>query len=158
MFTIYRSHPVGTKRRRFLCLSTLVGLLLASGCVPREECALLNGALAEGNLRIQEINEGNLSNSGYNQGIERQVGRIYFDVSQILDGLVLSNNRLQPIQFALVEAYQQASDYRYQAADLIANDVDPDNQTKADIRKLQLDSEADVGTAIESLRQRCPLR
>ncbi|NEQ52726.1 MAG: hypothetical protein F6K11_21745 [Leptolyngbya sp. SIO3F4] len=138
-------------------MGTLIGFVLVS-CAPREDCSLLNGALAEGNLRIQEINEGNLSNTGYNQGIERQVGRIYFDISQVLDGLVVSDRKLRTIQFQLVEAYQQASDYRYQAAELIADQPNPDNQLKADIRALQLDSEANVGVAVDTLRKRCPLK
>ena len=157
MFTFYRSDRLGSKRRQLLSLSALVCFLLVS-CTPREECSLLNGALAEGNLRIQEINEGNLGDAGYNQGIERQVGRIYFDVSQVLDSLVISDGRLQTIQFQLVEAYQQASDDRYQAAELIASASNPNNQLKADIRKLQLDSEANVGVVSETLRKRCPLK
>ncbi|ESA37534.1 hypothetical protein N836_36550 [Leptolyngbya sp. Heron Island J] len=142
--------------RQILALGALVVVVL-TGCTPREECALINGALAEGNLRIQEINENNLGNAGYNQGIERQVGRIYFDISQVLDGLLLSNRRLQTIQFQLVEAYQQASDYRYQAAELIASNPEPSNQIKADIRTLQLDSEANVGEVTEALRKQCPI-
>lgn len=157
MFNFYRSHTLGTKHRQFLSLSALVGFLLVS-CTPREECTLLNNALAEGNTRIQEINEGNLGDAGYNQGIERQVGRIYYDVSQIIDGLLLSDRKLQTVQFKLVEAYQQASDDRYQAADLISSNSDLTAQVKADIRQLQLDSEANVGTITETLRQQCPLR
>lgn len=143
--------------RQILALGALAIVVLTS-CTPREDCALINGALAEGNLRIQEINEGNLGGSGYNQGIERQVGRIYHDTSQIIDGLTLANRRLQTVQFQLVEAYQQASDYRYQAADLISSNPDPDAQLKSDIRQLQLDSEANVGVATDALRKQCPLR
>lgn len=158
MFNIYRSRPLGSQLRQFLFLSTLVCLVLAS-CAPREDCAFLNDALLEGNLRLQEVNEGNLGGSGYNQGIERQVGRIYFDVSQIIDGLLISNQRLQTIQFQLVEAYQQASDDRYQAADLLSSvSDDPSAQVKADIRQLHLDSEANIGTITETLRKQCPLR
>lgn len=142
--------------RQVVALSALAGLVLA-GCTPQADCALINEALAEGNLRIQEINENNLGNAGYNQGIERQVGRIYFDISQVLDGLLISNRRLQTTQFQLVEAYQQASDYRYQAAELIASNSDPSAQIKADIRTLQLDSEANVGVVTETLRKQCPL-
>lgn len=143
--------------RQVLSLSILVGLILTS-CTPREDCSLINGALAEGNLRIQEINEGNLGGSGYNQGIERQVGRTYYDVSQIIDGLAISNQRLQTVQFQLVEAYQLASDFRYQAAELIASDPELADPIKSDIRKLQLDSEARVGIVTEDLRKHCPLR
>ncbi len=142
--------------RQVVALSVLASVVLA-GCTPREDCALIHGALAEGNLRIQEINENNLGNAGYNQGIERQVGRIYFDISQVLDGLLISNRRLQTVQFELVEAYQRASDYRYQAAELIASNPEPSAQIKADIRTLQLDSEANVGTVTETLRKQCPL-
>ncbi len=154
MFNFYRSRPL---RHQVLALSAVAGLIL-TGCMPREECALINGALAEGNLRIQEINEGNLGGSGYNQGIERQVGRIYYDISQVIDGLLLSNRQLQTVQFQLVEAYQQASDYRYQAAELISTNPEPNSQLKADVRKLQLDSEANVGTVTEVLRKQCPLQ
>lgn len=155
MFNFYGSHGRRAKCRR--SLGVLVCFVLAS-CTPSEECDLLNGALAEGNLRIQEINEGNLGGTGYNQGIERQVGRIYFDISQVIDGLALSNGNLQTLQFELVEAYQQASDLRYQAAEMIASEPNLSNQLKADIRQLQLDSEGNVGVATDNLRQRCPLR
>lgn len=157
MFNVYRFRPLGSQLRQFLALSTACFVL--AGCAPREECAFLNDALVEGNLRLQEVNEGNLGGSGYNQGIERQVGRIYFDVSQVLDGLSISNQRLQAVQFQLVEAYQQASDYRYQAADLLSDVSDnPSAQVKTDIRQLHLDSEANIGTVTETLRKQCPLR
>ncbi len=143
--------------RQVFAWSAVAGLVL-TGCTPREDCALINGALAEGSLRIQEINEGNLGGSGYNQGIERQVGRIYYDISQVLDSLRLTNRQLQTVQFQLVEVYQQASDYRYQAAELISANPTPNAQLKADVRKLQLDSEANVGAVTETLRQQCPLR
>ena len=154
MTNFYCSRTLG---RKILSLGVLVGLIVTS-CTPREECSLINGALAEGNLRIQEINEGNLGGTGYNQGIERQVGRTYYDVSQILDGLDISNQRLQTIQFQLVEVYQLASDFRYQTAELIADNPDPGDKIKADIRKLQLDSEANVDTVTEALRKQCPLQ
>ena len=109
-------------------------------------------------MQIQEIYEGNRGGRGYNQGVERQIGRVYYDVSQVIDGLRLSNQRLQNIQFQLVEAYQQASDYRYQAADLIANNPEPGDQIEAEIRRLQLDPEANIGDITETLRKRCPLR
>ncbi|MEM7064022.1 MAG: hypothetical protein AAF572_12770 [Cyanobacteria bacterium P01_B01_bin.77] len=158
MFNVYRFRPLSSQLRRFLSLSALACLVLAS-CAPREDCAFLNDALLEGNLRLQEVNEGNLGGSGYNQAIERQVGRIYFDVSQVLDSLPISNQRLQTIQFQLVEVYQQASDYRYQAADLLSDVSDnPNTQVKADIRQLHLDSEENIGTITESLRKQCPLR
>ncbi|MBE9068470.1 hypothetical protein IQ260_17610 [Leptolyngbya cf. ectocarpi LEGE 11479] len=158
MFNIYRSRPLGSQLRQFVCVSTLVCVVLV-GCAPREDCAFLNDALLEGNLRLQEVNEGNLGGSGYNQGIERQVGRIYFDVSQIIDSLPITNQRLQTIQFQLVEAYQQASDDRYQAADLLSSVSDnPSAQVKSDIRQLHLDSEANIGTITETLRKQCPLR
>lgn len=143
--------------RRFLALGTLICLVLTS-CTPREDCALLNGALADGNALIQEIYEGNRGGPGYNQGIERQVGRVYFDISQVIDGLLLSDRRLQTIQIDLVEAYQQASDYRYEAADLISNNPQPTDQLEADIRQLQLDPEATIGTITATLRKQCPLR
>lgn len=143
--------------RQVVSLGVVTSLVLV-GCTPREDCSLLNGALAEGNLRIQEINEGNLGGTGYNQAIERQVGRIYYDVSQIIDGLLISNRSLQTVQFQLIEAYQQASDYRFRAAELIAGNPDPNSQIKADVRQLQLDSEADIGTITEALRKQCPLR
>ena len=142
--------------RQILAFSAISSLLLTS-CTPSEDCVLINAALADGNLRIQEINEGNLGNTGYNQGIERQVGRIYHDVAQVIDGLQVSNQRLQTLQFELVEAYQQASDYRYQVAELIDSNPQPSTQIRADIRTLQLDSEANIGTATENLRRRCPL-
>ena len=154
MSTFYCSRIVG---RLVLSLSVSAALILTS-CTPREDCSLINGALAEGNLRIQEINEGNLGGSDYNQGIERQIGRIYYDVSQVLDSLLISNRKLQTIQFQLVEVYQQASDYRYQAAELIASNPDPNDQIKTDVRTLQLDSEAQVGAVTENLREQCPLR
>ncbi|MBX2864984.1 MAG: hypothetical protein KTR27_15640 [Leptolyngbyaceae cyanobacterium MAG.088] len=152
MLNFYRSRSLS---RQVLALSALFMLV---GCAPREECALINGALAEGNLRIQEINEGNLGSTGYNQGIERQVGRIYYDIAQIIDGLQLSNRRLQTVQFQLVEAYQQASDYRYQAAELISATPDPNAQLKADVRDLQLDSETNVEVVTQTLRKQCPLQ
>ncbi|MEM9482700.1 MAG: hypothetical protein AAGA83_03320 [Cyanobacteria bacterium P01_F01_bin.116] len=157
MVSFYGPHGRGTQYRRFVSFGALACLMLV-GCTPQAECDLLNGALAEGNLRIQEINEGNLGGSGYNQGVERQVGRIYFDVSQVIDGLTISNRKLQAIQFELVEAYQQASDLRYRAAELIAREPNPNNQVKTDIRTLQLDSEANVGAITENLRKNCPLR
>lgn len=157
MFYFYRLFTLGNKSCRLLALSALVCAVLVS-CTPQEDCALLNGALAEGNLRIQEIYEGNLGGRGYNQGVERQIARIYFDVSQVMDGLQVSDQRLQTVQFKLVEAYQQASDYRYEAADLIANNPNPDSQLEADIRQLQLDPEANIGTVTATLRKRCPLR
>lgn len=153
MSNFFRSRSLG---RQSIAIGALVVVVL-TGCTPREECALINEALAEGNLRIQEINENNLGNAGYNQGIERQVGQIYFDISQVLDGLLVSNRRLQTTQFQLVEAYQQASDYRYQVAELIASNPEPSDQIKADIRTLQLDAEANVGVVTETLRKQCPL-
>ncbi|MEA5462214.1 hypothetical protein [Leptothoe sp. PORK10 BA2] len=143
--------------RQFLALSTLVCLGLTS-CTPREDCAFLNGALADGNSLIQELYEGNRGGPGYNQGIERQAGRVYFDISQVIDSLQLSDQRLKAIQISLVEAYQQASDNRYQAADLIANNPQPSDQVEADIRQLQLDSEENIGSITITLRKRCPLR
>lgn len=143
--------------RPFLSLATAVCLMLTS-CTPREDCALINGALADGNSLIQELYEGNRGGPGYTQGIERQVGRVYFDISQVIDGLLLSDQRLQTIQISLVEAYQQASDYRYEAADLIANNPQPSDQVEADIRQLQLDPEENIGTIVATLRKRCPLR
>ncbi|MEO0867806.1 MAG: hypothetical protein AAFY17_05015 [Cyanobacteria bacterium J06642_11] len=127
-------------------------------CTPQEECAALNGALADGNLQIQEIYEGNRGGPGYNQGVERQVGRVYFDISQVIDGLRLANQNLQDIQFQFVEAYQQASDNRYRAADLIADNPSPDPSIEAEIRQLQLDPEANIGRVTEGLRKHCPLR
>ena len=153
MFNFFYSCALG---RQILALSALSGVVL-TGCTPREDCVLINAALADGNSRIQEMNEGNLGNVGYNQGIERQVGRIYHDVSQVIEGLQISNQRLQTLQFELAEAYQRASDYRYQAAELIASNPQPDTQIKADIRTLQLDSETNVGTVTDNLRRRCPL-
>ena len=153
MFNFFCSRALG---RKILAFGAISGLIL-TGCTPRQDCVLINAALAEGNSSIQEINESNLGGSGYNQGIERQVGRIYHDVSQMIDGLQISNRHLQTLQFALVEAYQQASDYRYQAAELIASNPQPSTQTRADIRTLQLDSEANVGMVTENLRRRCPL-
>ena len=142
--------------RQILAFSALSGLIL-TGCAPREDCVLINAALVDGNSHIQGMNEGNLGDAGYNQGIERQVGRIYHDVAQVIDGLQISNQRLQTLQFELVEAYQQASDYRYQVAELIGSNPQPSTQIRADIRTLQLDSEANIGAATENLRRRCPL-
>ncbi len=158
MLNFYCSNSIGAKCRQWLSLSVLAcGLVLAS-CTPQEECAAINGALADGNLRIQEIYEGNRGGPGYNQAIERQVGRVYYDISQVIDGLRLSNQSLQTIQFQLVEAYQQASDFRYQAADLIANNPERTPEIEAEIRQLQLDPQASIGDVTENLRQRCPLR
>ncbi|MEL6334081.1 MAG: hypothetical protein AAFX51_08440 [Cyanobacteria bacterium J06636_28] len=154
MFNFYRFRPLS---RQYIALGA-VCLVLTSSCTPREDCALINGALAEGNLRIQEIYEGNRGGPGYNQGIERQVGRVYFDISQVIDGLLLSDRRLQTVQLSLVEAYQQASDYRYEAADLISDNPNPNDQLEADIRRLQLDPEENIGAITATLRKRCPLR
>lgn len=156
MSNIYSLLHLVAKRRQRLSLSVLACFALTS-CTPREECLLINGAMAEGNLQIQEVYEGNRGGSGYNQGIERQVGRIYFDTAQVIDGLILSNRRLQTIQFQLVEGYQQASDYRYQAAELIASNPDPSDLIEADIRRLQLDPQETIGAVTETLRQQCPL-
>ncbi|NEP61422.1 MAG: hypothetical protein F6K31_31470 [Symploca sp. SIO2G7] len=157
MSNFYRSRTLDARLRQLLLLSALTGHILTS-CTPQADCALLNGALADGNLRIQEIYEGNRGGPGYNQGIERQVGRIYYDISQIVDGLRLSDKRLQTVQFQMVEAYQQASDYRYKAADEIANNPRPTDQIETQIRQLQLDPEANIGNITETLRKRCPLR
>lgn len=158
MFNFYRSYPIGAKCRQFLCWSVLACCLVLVSCTPQEECAAINGALADGNLRIQEIYEGNRGGPGYNQGVERQVGRVYYDISQVIDGLRLSNQTLQTIQFQLVEAYQQASDYRYRAADLIADNSNPTPEIETEIRQLQLDPEANIGSVTDDLRKRCPLR
>lgn len=157
MFNFYRSRQSIARYWQLLSLSALACLILVS-CTPQEDCALINSALADGNLQIQEIYEGNRGGRGYNQGVERQIGRVYYDVSQVIDGLRLSNQRLQDIQFQLVEAYQQASDYRYEAADLIANNPEPSDQIESEIRGLQLDPEANIGDITETLRKRCPLR
>ena len=157
MSNFYCLFTLVAKRRQRLSLSVLACLALTS-CTPQEECVLINGAMAEGNLQIQTVYEGNRGGSGYNQGIERQVGRIYFDTAQVLDGLTLSDQRLQTIQFQLVEGYQQASDYRYQAAELIASNPELSDLTEADIRRLQLDPQETIGAVTETLRQQCPLR
>lgn len=153
MSNFYRFRPSSRQ-----CAALGAVCLVLTSCTPREDCALINGALAEGNLRIQEIYEGNRGGPGYNQGIERQVGRVYFDISQVIDGLLLSDRRLQTVQTSLVEAYQQASDYRYEAADLISDNPNPSDQLEADIRRLQLDPEENIGAITATLRQRCPLR
>ena len=153
MFNFYRFRPL---HRQCIALGAVCFVLIS--CTPREDCALINGALAEGNLRIQEIYEGNRGGPGYNQGVERQVGRVYFDISQVIDGLLLSDRRLQTVQVSLVEAYQQASDYRYEAADLISDNPAPTDQLEADIRQLQLDPEETIGTITATLRKQCPLR
>ncbi len=157
MVNIYSHHIFTSKRRKYLSFSVLAAFALSS-CTPREDCAVINAAIADGNLRIQEIYEGNRGGPGYNQGIERQVGRVYFDVSQMMDGLQLSDRQLQSVQFKLVEAYQQASDYRYEAAEIISNNPNPNAKLEADIRQLQLDPEANIGSVITNLRRRCPLR
>ncbi|MEM6252690.1 MAG: hypothetical protein AAF821_07195 [Cyanobacteria bacterium P01_D01_bin.156] len=157
MFNFYRTNALATKGRQFLSLSVLACCLVLASCTPQEECAAINGALADGNLRIQAIYEGNRGGPGYNQGIERQVGRVYYDISQVIDGLRLSNPTLQTTQFQLVEAYQLASDYRFQAADLIAENPSPTAAIQSEIRQLQLDPEAAIGDVTGSLRQRCPL-
>ena len=153
MSNFYRFRPLNRQ-----CIALGAVCLVLASCTPREDCALINDALAEGNLRIQELYEGNRGGPGYNQGIERQVGRVYFDISQVIDGLLLSDRRLQTVQISLVEAYQQASDYRYEAADLISDNPNPNDQLEADIRQLQLDPEENIGAITATLRKHCPLR
>ncbi|MEM9266855.1 MAG: hypothetical protein AAGA46_15155 [Cyanobacteria bacterium P01_F01_bin.13] len=157
MSNFYCPRIVSSKRRKSISLGVLAAFALSS-CTPREDCSLINAAIADGNLRIQEIYEGNRGGPGYNQGIERQVGRVYFDTSQVIDGLLLSDRRLQVVQIKLVEAYQQASDYRYQAAELISSNPEPSAELEANIRQLQLDPEANIGSITATLRKRCPLR
>ncbi|MBT9313324.1 hypothetical protein [Leptothoe kymatousa] len=158
MLNFYRSTVLWAKCRQLLSLSVLVCCLVLVSCTPQEECAAINGALADGNLQVQQIYEGNRGGSGYNQGIERQVGRVYYDISQVLDGLRLSNRALQNVQFRFVEAYQRASDYRYQAAELIAEAATLNPRVETQVRQLQLDSEANIGRVTTELRKHCPLR
>ena len=132
-------------------------IALASCTSPQAECDQLRGALDEGSNRLQAIYEGNRGGSGFTQGVERQIARIYFDTAQVVDSVSVSDRQLQNIQFQLVEAYQLASDYRYQAAEIMAAPPDTVPERNTQVRELQLESDSTIAAASSALDRRCPV-
>ncbi len=97
------------------------------------------------------------SDAAYSADNERLVAILYSEGSQALYEPEITHPKLKPAQDDLVEAFQRASDIRYEASELIPADPGqlPTPEAEQEIMTLQVQSEAEIPSKLQGLAEVC---
>ncbi|MEO1589964.1 MAG: hypothetical protein AAFU71_01595 [Cyanobacteria bacterium J06632_22] len=136
----------------------ILGLLLLSSCsgpVSQADCEYLQTTANETLNQVMAVYAD--SDAAYSTDNERLVAILYSEGSQALYEPEITHPKLKPIQDALVEVFQKASDIRYAASELIPAEANtlPTPEAEQQILALQVQSEAEIPSKLQALAEVC---
>ena len=154
----YNLDPMETDPRNPSRLIAGVGCLLLASCsgpVSQADCEYLRTTANETLDQVMAVYAE--SDAAYSADNERLVAILYSEGSQALYEPEITHPKLKPAQDDLVEAFQRASDIRYEASELIPADPGqlPTPEAEQEIMTLQVQSEAEIPSKLQELAEVC---